>query len=611
MASSTLNLEPRTLNLKLRDACIVLAVIIACVFANGLNTPYMFDDVYWIRDNPAIRTLWPPSSARRPLGYYSLQLDYAVHGNGVFGYHLVNIAIHAAAAVVLFLLIGKSLQCSARVFDPAETLDRRSPGINSTWLAFAAALLWAIHPLQTSSVTYLIQRFESLMGLGFLLCLYGVLRGATAAGKSSKWSWYVLAWLAYCGSIASKEIAAACPLVVLLYDRAFLAGSWRGAVKQRWPLYLAFLPPLGWLAATMRGTLSSEDGSNAGFGYQGVTPWEYLRSQGGVILHYLRLSFWPDSLCLDYGWPVATSPLAIYLPGAIVLALLFLSLWAMWKLPKLGFLGLSFFLILAPTSSIMPIADLAFEHRMYLPLAAVVILAVLAVDRLLARQLADAGARRKWFLAVTGCCAAALAVRTIVRNQDYRNPYTMWAKVARQSPHNARAHTNLAFLLDAAGKNAEAIVHLEAAMRATPKYPRAYSFRGDMLAKQGETDAAIRLYHEALQIHPRYVTAHLHLAKVLLFQNKDYAGTLAAAHAVQQIDPTSREAAKLIARVRATALDPKFRDPTAAVELLLAHPPLPGQEDQEWHELLAAARKAEESGVRCLESAEATSRSKY
>ncbi|MGI8980344.1 MAG: tetratricopeptide repeat protein [Pirellulaceae bacterium] len=580
MASETLNSKHPTLNAHLCDTCIALAVIVACVFANGLTTPYMFDDVYWIRDNPAIRTLWPLSSARRPLGYYTLQLDYAVHRNEVFGYHAVNIAIHAAAAVVLFLLIRKSL-------------PMRSTGIDSTWLAFAAALLWAIHPLQTSSVTYIIQRFESLMALGFLLCLYGVLRGATAPGQSSKWSWYVLAWLAYCGSIASKEIAAVCPLVVLLYDRAFLTGSWRGAWKQRWPLFLAFLPPLAWLAMTMRGTLSSEDGSNAGFGYQGVTPWEYLRSQGGVILHYLRLSFWPDSLCLDYAWPVATSPLAIYLPGAIILALLVLSFWAMWKMPKLGFLGLSFFLILAPTSSVMPIADLAFEHRMYLPLAAVVILALLVLDRLLSRQLTDDAARRKWFLAITGCCAAALAVRTIVRNQDYSSPYTMWAKVARQNPHNPRAHTNLAFLLDAAGKKAEAIAHLEAAMQQTPKYARAYSFRGDMLAKQGETDAAIRLYHEALQIHPRYVTAHLHLAKVLFIQKKDYAGTLAAAQAVQRIDPTSREAAKLIARVRATAADPKFRDPTAAIELLLAIPPLPGQEDKEWRELLAAARKAE------------------
>src|SRR5436190_1174656 len=258
MASSTLSLEPRSLNLSVRDASFILAVLIACVFANGLTTPYMFDDVYWIRDNPAIRTLWPPSSTRRPLGYYSLQLDYAIHGNRVFGYHAANIGIHAAAAVVLFLLIR--------------------------------------------------------------------------------------------GTIASKEIAAVCPLVLLLYDRAFLAGTFRGALKQRWGLYLAMLPPLVWLAMTMRGTLG-DDGTNAGFGYEGVTPWEYLRSQGGVILHYLRLSFWPDSLCLDYGWPVASSPLAIYLPCGIILALVLASLWGTWKFPKLGFLGLSFFLILAPTSS--------------------------------------------------------------------------------------------------------------------------------------------------------------------------------------------------------------------------------------------------------------------
>jgi len=352
------------------------------------------------------------------------------------------------------------------------------------------------------------------------------------------------------------------------------------------------LPPLVWLAMSMRGTLG-DDGTNAGFGYEGVTPWEYLRSQAGVILHYLRLSIWPDSLCLDYAWPVAVSPLTIYVPGGIVLALLAASLWAMWKQPQLGFLGLSFFLILAPTSSFMPIADLAFEHRMYLPLACVVILAVLGLDWLLVRQIPEQASRRKWFLAITGCCAAALAIRTVVRNQDYANPYTMWAKVARQSPHNARAHTNLAFLLEAVGQKDQAAQHLKIAMEATPKYPRAFSFRGDMLAKEGKTDAAIAQYREALQIHPRYGTAHLHLAKVLLLQKKDYSGALAAATAVQAIDPASREAVKLIARVRATAADSQFRDPAAAIELLLAVPPLPGQEDKEWGELLAVARKAE------------------
>jgi tetratricopeptide (TPR) repeat protein len=541
----------------------------------------MFDDVYWIRDNPAIRTLWPPSSARRPLGYYTLQLDYAIHGNGVVGYHAVNIGIHAATAVVLFLLVRGSIERSG--------IGRsRSDGL--LW-AFAAALIWAVHPLQTSSVTYIIQRFESLMGLGFLGCLYAVMRGSTATEQQKQWLWYFAAWLAYCGSIASKEIAAVCPLVLLLYDRAFLAGTFRGAIK-RWGLYLAMLTPLVWLAMTMRGTLA-DDGTNAGFGYEGVTPWEYLRSQGGVILHYLRLSFWPDSLCLDYVWPVANSPLAIYLPGTIIAALVAASLWGTWKFPKLGFLGLSFFLILAPTSSFMPIADLAFEHRMYLPLACVVILVLLALNWLLARNLPDEASHRRWFLALTGCCVAALAVRTVVRNQDYSNPYAMWAKVARQAPHNPRAHTNLAFLLDAAGKKAEATEHLEIAMRATPKYPRAFSFRGDMLAKEGNTAAAIKLYEQAIQIHPRYVTAHLHLAKVLLIQKKDYAAALAAAQRVQQIDPTSREAAKLIARIRATANDPKLRDVASARELLLAHPPLPGQVDKEWEELLAMAKSTQ------------------
>src|SRR5262245_27506123 len=122
--------------------------------------------------------------------------------------------------------------------------------------------------------------------------------------------------------------------------------------------------------------------SNAGFGFRGVKPWEYLRSPAGIILYSLRLAAWPDELILDRGWPIAHSPLEIYGCGAIILVLLAASIVAWFRWPRLAWIGLAFFFVLAPTSSINPIADLAVEHRMYLPLAAVVTLAVLAIARL-------------------------------------------------------------------------------------------------------------------------------------------------------------------------------------------------------------------------------------
>ena len=173
------------------------------------------------------------------------------------------------------------------------------------------------------------------------------------------------------------------PILVLLYDRIYLAGSFRQLARQRWGLYAGLAATWGVLATSIQAALFTTE-TWAGFGLRGLSPWQYLRSQPGVLLHYLQLSFWPRSLCLDYCWPVASWPEAIG-PGLVVLLLLGLTLLALWRWPRLGFLGAWFFVILAPTSSILPINDLAFEHRMYLSLAAVVLLAVLGLDALLDR----------------------------------------------------------------------------------------------------------------------------------------------------------------------------------------------------------------------------------
>ena len=143
-----------------------------------------------------------------------------------------------------------------------------------------------------------------------------------------------------------------------------------------------------------------------------VTRWEYLRSQPGVVLHYLRLAVWPDALCLDYGWPVATSAGAIAWPLLALAALAGLTLWSIRRCPPVGLLAGWFFLCLAPTSSLVPIVDLAFEHRMYLPLAALAVAAVLLVYEgleLLSRRRRAGPALGRWsFAALIGILVCLL-----------------------------------------------------------------------------------------------------------------------------------------------------------------------------------------------------------
>ena len=301
----------------------------------------------------------------RPLLNLSFAVNYAISGLNVWSYHAANLAIHVLAALLLFGILRRTFLLPRW----AEFLSAAfaEPALRLGCLALAIALLWAIHPLQTESVTYIVQRAESLVGLFYLLTLYCFIRGATS-GRGR--SWYAAAVLACLLGMASKEVMVSAPLMVLLYDRAFLAGSFREAWRRRYGVYLALASTwllLGWLVI-----VAGNRGGSAGFG-AGVGSWAYLCTQFGAIVHYLKLSVWPHPLLLDYGPDTVPMTLEI-LPDAILVVLLGLAtLVALWRWPKIGFLGAWFFAILAPTSSIVPVAtQVVAEHRMYLPLAAVV-----------------------------------------------------------------------------------------------------------------------------------------------------------------------------------------------------------------------------------------------
>ena len=361
-----------------RFAPLLIVAAGAIVYVNSFEGVFLFDDALHIEENPRIQQLWPVAdvlSGRRPAVDFSLAVNYAIGGLDVGGYHAFNLVVHLLAALTLFGVVHRSLR-GRRCQDH---LGRAAPE-----LALTIALIWVVHPLQTQSVTYIIQRGESMMGLYYLLTLYCIIRGSDS---SRRVVWCGVAVLAGVMGLASKAIMITAPLTVLIYDRAFLTKSFREAFRLRWGLYLALVASWGVLAlcGVAQGVLDPVErpGTGVGFGYKGVTPGEYLLTQSGVIMHYLRLSIWPHPLCLDYAWPVARSVREIVLPGLVIIGLLIGTLWALRRRPWLGFAGTWFFLILGPTSSIVPIRDPAFEHRMYLPLAAVVTVLVAAAFSLL------------------------------------------------------------------------------------------------------------------------------------------------------------------------------------------------------------------------------------
>ena len=386
------------------NAGLILLIILAgaLAYATSFGGGFVFDDARYIADYEHIDQFWPPwphLATRRPVVQLSLALNYAISGLNTWSYHLFNLVVHLLAGLTLFGLVRRTL-----------LLPRWAGRFATSASYFAAAVagLWVVHPLNTQSVVYIVQRGEALMGLFYLLTIYSVLRGSTGRADTA---WYLLAIIACALGMATKGVMISAPLVVLIYDRVFLADSWAGLLRKRWWLYVGLFLTIGVLAlvGVAQGIVAPQypKFATVGFGYQGATPFDYLRTEAGVVLHYIRLAFVPYPLILDYDWPAADQPLKWLLPGLVIVILLVATVLALWRKPGLGFAGVWFFLILAPTSSIVPIRDAAFEHRMYLSLAAIILLVVFGVYALLRRFFQPAAAftrgdhprrsRRRWY----------------------------------------------------------------------------------------------------------------------------------------------------------------------------------------------------------------------
>jgi len=477
-------------------ACLLVIVFAACAaYHNSFSGPFVFDDIPAIVDNPSIRHLWPITRVMRPpllsagangrpLVNLSLAVNYAVGGTSVTGYHVVNLLLHVTVALVLFSLVLRTLRL--------PSLKGRFEG-KARPIALATTLLWTVHPLLTESVTSVIQRNELIVGLFYLLTLYGVLRSCDSAKKSF---WYAFAITTCLLGMASKEVMATAPVMVLLYDRALLSGSLKQALRQRWRLYLGLAATWSLLALLI--SSHSDRNETVGFGH-GVEWWAYALTQCQAIVRYLSLAVWPRGLIFDYGTEVVKEFTAVWPHVAIILVLLGATAYATIRRPKLGFAGCWFFGILAPSSSIIPLTTQTIaEHRMYLPLIPVVAIATVGLF---------AKANRNTGLAAVALVATLLGWSTVRRNQVYKSAISLWGDTVGKRPGNARAYNDLGNALDAAGRRSEALANYDRALQLKPDYAKAYYNKADSLLKMGQASAAIELFDRTLRIDPNYFKA--------------------------------------------------------------------------------------------------------
>jgi protein O-mannosyl-transferase len=526
----------------------------ALAYHGSFKVPFVFDDDLSILANPTIRSwahAWSPPVAGgttvsgRPLLNLTFALNFALSGTAPWSYHAFNLLIHLASALLLFGIVRRTLLRSA--------LAPRF-GARSFEIAVASALLWMLHPLQTESVTYVVQRAESLMGLLFLLTLWCFIRAAEAGNL---FRWYTGAFVACALGMATKEVMAVTPLAVALYDRAFLADSWRAVWARRRGVHVM-------LASTWLGlfALVAATGDRGGT-FDLTAPaawWRYDLTQFIAVARYLGLAVWPAPLVIDYGTFWVTNLSEVLVPALLVLTLLIATGIAWRRSPAVAFAGVWFFLILAPTSVLPGTIQMIVEHRTYLPIAGLIVAGVIALH-------AVVGRRTWWVLAAVAMGFGALSAR---RNTDYATPVRLFTDTVAKRPQNARAMALLGDYHRRIGHLDEARQWLERSLAVEPGVVPVLNNLGDIWQELGEPAKAATCFGQALARQPHDVTTLNNLGNALVLSGDATAGISRLQEALRlapEVSTTRLNLAHALARC-----GQKEEAAAAFAELLRRHP---------------------------------------
>lgn len=495
---------------------IIIVAIIA--YANSLDVPFQFDDAPNIEHNLIIRDLShfsDPSGAegtqfygsvrRRFIGYLSFALNYAVNGLDVTGYHVINLIIHICNAFLVYLLVGNTFQT------PVMKISVREEARRVSIIALFCALVFVVHPVQTQAVTYIVQRFASLATLFYLGSLLCYVRFRLSGSPREGLVYYALSIGSALLGINTKEIIFTLPLIIVVYEMIFFRGNLK---KRMLPLapyaLLMVLIPL-----MILGTKESLGEILAGLTESTkvqteMSRWDYLFTQMRVIVTYIRLLILPVNQNLDYDYPVYHS---LFDPPVFVSFLLIASLMAfagyiLYRSGKeerpdpyrlliaLGILW--FFITLSVESSVIPIVDIIFEHRVYLPSFGAFIAITGAVMWVVQRK----RPLMKKAAIVTVVAIIVLTGATHARNKTWQSELSLWEDVIKKSPNKARGYYNVGVEYNELGRRKDAIEVYKKAIALKPDYADAYFNLGLVYNNLGDFDKAITSYEKAIEYDP-------------------------------------------------------------------------------------------------------------
>lgn len=479
-------------------ALALLVIVTAGAYSNTLDSGFHFDDKRVIWDNPAVfmreitldnlyDAAFNSPHRNRPVANVTFALNYYFHNLNLPGYHITNIFIHIATGIFLYFLLKATLSLPTL----RDKFDRQGPVI----ISFIAAAIWLLHPLQTQSVTYLVQRMNSMFAMFYILAMLLYVKGRLTTGTKNRWFLYGGCLLSFILALGSKELAATLPIFIFLYEWYFLQDlrSIRSPSRRQWlMLALALLVFVGLVFFYVGGdpikNLFTNEISHREFTRWEFTRWERLLTETRVVLLYISLIFFPH-LCrlnLEYDFSISHSSIAppvtllaiAVLVGMALTAVLIAKRQRLYSFCIIWFLG-----NLVIESSFVPL-ELVFEHRTYLPSTFFLLLAVVPLYRLLFKN-------RKLFYTICAVILVTLPILTYERNKVWKDVITLQLDCLKKSPNKFRVHFNLAHEYARLWETEKAIQHYRRAVELKPYTIQPRIRIASILAQKGRYQEAI------------------------------------------------------------------------------------------------------------------------
>lgn len=545
-----------------------LALAGLLAYSNAIASPFQFDDVGYILNNPWIRSLanLTDTGGTRYLGFATFALNYASCGLDARCYHATNVAIHLLNAAILYSIVNYTVSVSLRK-TPDNSIDAaKGPFLDAPFLS---ALVFLLHPIQTQAVTYVSQRFASLATFFYLLSLllYIVYRCRQGAGGKKHERAYLFYALSLASAVAAqktKEIAFTLPLIITLYEFTFLNNTEKFSKRLLGllPFYLTLIIiPLSLFSPAAVNSFGETLRKAQLFDLRNVSAHDYLITEFRVIMTYLRLLVLPVKQTVIYDYPVYNSILAppvilsMLAEAAMLVAAGVLYLNARKKNSTTGLMAsfgvFWFFITLSVESSVIPISDVIFEHRVYLPSAGLSIGfgAVFAAISGAANMTGGsrAGSRTVQYskAVLTALLAATLIVATYSRNRVWTDELKLWDDIVEKAPNkkspNYNIHYNLGVAYHHKGEVETAVKHYEKAIEIDPKHKDANFNMAKIYYGKRDYRTASDYYRKAVAAAPANANFHYEYGNTLIKLNDD-AGAIDAYRKAVDINPSFEDA---------------------------------------------------------------------